>query len=224
MKTDDLILELARDAAPVRPLRPPLARLAAWLVVAGVSVAAGVLVYGLRTDSATMASVPGFGRDVVFAGVVALLGAGTALVLAVPGAERHPIVRALAVASVAAWIALAATAVIDRGTGFAGAADWPICAIRVVSVALVPAGYLLMLVRRAAPFRPAWMAGLGGAAALAAGSLAVQLVCPITAPAHVLLGHVAPVGVFGLLAAAVAAARRDGLDRRPRHARASRRA
>jgi hypothetical protein len=206
--TDDLILALARQARPVTPLRPPAVRLLGWLALAALSATAGVWVYGLRPDSATMAASRGFAVDAVLALVILLSAAGAALLLAVPGAERRPVLRALALAAVVGWIALTIQAVWLQGEGLDGAAHWAACASRVASVALVPGLALLAMLGRGAPLRKGWAVGLSGAAAGAAGALAVLLTCPIVDPAHVLLGHVAPVALLGLGAAAFGARRR----------------
>jgi hypothetical protein len=201
MNTEDLVVRLAREAAPVTPLHPPAVRLLRWLALTAACGVLGLVIYGLRADSATMTERPGFVRDVALGLVVLLAGGSAALVLAVPGAERRGAARWAAAAGPAVWILLVWSAVAEQGQGFTDMRHWPICAVRILSVALVPAIALILMVRRAAPLRPAWASGLAVAAATAGGALAIQLTCPIVDPGHVLLGHVAPVATFGALAA-----------------------
>jgi hypothetical protein len=201
MKTEDLIVRLARAAAPVTPLRPPAVRLLGWVALTAVCGVLGLAVYGLRADSATMTAHPGFVRDAAFGFMVLFFGGGAALVLAVPGAEGRGAARWAVVVGLAGWMLLVWWAVVEQGQGLTDMRHWPVCAVRIVSVALVPAVALVQMVRRAAPLRPAWASGLAVAAATAGGALAIQLTCSIVEPGHVLLGHVAPVGTFGALAA-----------------------
>jgi hypothetical protein len=201
MNTEDLVVQLAREAAPVMPLRPPAVRLLTWLTLTIGCAVLGLAVYGLRADSATMTAQPGFVRDVLLGVTVLILGGAAALVLAVPGAERRGLARWAAMAGLATWLLLVWMAVLTQGQGFTDMRHWPVCAARILSVALVPAIALLAMVRRAAPLRPAWAAGLVVAAATAGGAVTILLTCPIVDPGHVLLGHLAPVAVFGAIAA-----------------------
>jgi len=208
MNTEDLIVRLARDAQAVTPLRPPLVRLALWMPVAVVSIAAGTWIYGLREDHATMFASPGFVRDGVFAALVLMLGVAAALWSAVPGLDRRWLGRMSVVVAAVAWVTIAATAVLTAGHGFANAAHWPACAARALSVALVPGGLLYVLARRAHPLRPAWTFGAAAASAMAAGAIAAQLTCPLTDAGHLLLGHVLPVAVTALVVATLPLQRR----------------
>ena len=215
MNTEELVVRLARDAAPVTPLRPPAVRLLGWLIVTVLFGVLGLALYGVRTDRATMATQPGFVRDLVLGMLVMVAGGFAALVLAVPGREHWGVVRWTAVAGLAAWTTLVWTAVGESGQGFTDMRHWPACAARILSVGLVPAVVLLSLVHRGASLRPSWSRALGVGAAAAGGALTIQLTCPIFDPGHVLLGHVGPVIVLPLLAAGYSAAGRMSAERLP---------
>jgi hypothetical protein len=197
---EELIVALARDATPVTPLRPPAVRLAVWFALTVLCGVLGLSLYGLRADSAVMTAQPGFARDVVLGLTLVGLGGASALILAVPGAERQGVMRWGATAALAAWLLLASAAVVEQGQGFTDMRHWPVCIVRLVSVALVPAVTLIAMVRRGAPLRPAWAAGLAVAAAASGGALTILLTCPIGDPDHVLLGHALPVAAFAALA------------------------
>jgi hypothetical protein len=49
-RTEDLIAQLAADARPVRPLRPPMLRAALWLLIAALVIAAVVALKGVRHE------------------------------------------------------------------------------------------------------------------------------------------------------------------------------
>jgi hypothetical protein len=173
-------------------------------MVAAVIATTGVLVFGLRPDAATMLGEPRVRIDLALTLVVLLAGGLAALTLAVPGAERRPVWRWMAVTALGAWGGELAWAIAAAGHGFDGASHWYTCAARLIGVGLIPAVVLVSMLKRGAPLRPTWSAALAGAAAWAAGALAVTVTCPLGDPAHILLGHFVPVAPFALVVARVA--------------------
>jgi hypothetical protein len=204
MKTDELIAQLASQAAPLRPLPSPAARALAWSVVAMASAAAGIVIFGARPDLDVVMGQTEFMWPLVAAIVTAGVAAGASLVLAVPGSERSPALRGSSLTLGALWALMLVVFVVRDGHGFAGATHWPICFIRVIAIGLAPAIVLIGMLRRAAPLRITWTSALAVTAAMAAGAMAAQIVCPIDDAAHALLGHFGPVLVLGLLGAATA--------------------
>jgi hypothetical protein len=205
MKTEELVVDLARQAAPVAVLRPPVVRLLTWLPLALLSGLAGVAVYGLREDSATMAYTDRFAIDAALAAIVLLSGAAAALVLAVPGAERRPFLRFSAVTALVGWTAYGVAALATAG-GTVSDLHWPVCVLRIATMAILPGVALVAMVRRGAPLSPRWTSSLALAAAAAVGALAIQVICPVVTPDHLLIGHIGPV-VLAAIVAAVAASR-----------------
>ena len=201
MKTDDLIADLSGRLTPVQPLQAPHIRMLSWSGVALASIAGGVVALGLRPDIVVRLFQPDFAWTLIIAVVASVVAGTAALVLAVPGAEGAVPLRRLSVAIVAAWLIGVLVGVFRDSGGLANDAHWPVCFLRVMAVALIPATALVVMIRRAAPLYPAWTAMLLAVAATAAGTLAAQLACPIDAASHALTGHFAPVPVFGLLAA-----------------------
>lgn len=202
MKTEELIADLASRATPVRPLPTPVIRLASWLAIATACAVGGVLTFGARQDITVRLLQPDFAWTLVVGATAAALAGLAALVLAIPGAERSPALRIVTVSLLAAWAAGLIAVSMRGGIDVAADHHWPACFARVVAVALVPAGVLLLMIRRAAPLHPSWTGWLLAVAALAAGAIAVQIVCPIDDPAHALIGHLAPVVPIGAMAAA----------------------
>ncbi len=87
--TSDLIDSLVADAAPVRRLRRPVARLAGWLLLATVLLTLVALVHGLRPDLALKLRQPAFVASVAAAIVTGILSAAAAFIASVPGRSRH---------------------------------------------------------------------------------------------------------------------------------------
>jgi hypothetical protein len=211
--SEQLIEQLSRDLAPVRPVPPlravGLALVGVWL--AGVALSHWLGGAGLRLTD------PGSRADPLFLGVflgLGLAGAGgclAAVARAVPGCER--LARAglttLGVGFFAALcIGVLAWLRSPTGTSPAGVAA---CTAHAAVLALAPAALAFAWLARAWEPRPtlgAWVAGL---AAAALGASAVHAACLQGEALHVLLGHaVGP----GLVAAGLAVAGRIWLVRR----------
>src|SRR5262245_45240480 len=85
-RTALLIRQLAESARPVRRLRPPAVRLAAWL---GVLLAVGTvsLITGLRPDASVRLATPGFPVELALLAIATTAAALVALRGSVPGLE-----------------------------------------------------------------------------------------------------------------------------------------
>jgi hypothetical protein len=199
VRTDELIVQLAQSAHPVRPLPPPPARLARWAARSLLVTLVSVLVIGARADALSRL------RDLEFAALgaatllTALLSAFCALVLAIPGAERSPAQRAFPVIASASWVgALIAFLQADGNAASRVLAlpVHPLCIIEIAGLAILPGWTLFGMLRGAAPLQPAWTAAFATLAAVAIGAAGTQLLCPIDDAAHHLVGHVIPVALF----------------------------
>ena len=212
MRTDDLIVELARAAGPIRPLPRPSVRLTRWTAAVVPLTAACVMAIGPRRDALLAIHQSAF---VGMAGVTlltAILAAAAAFVLSVPGAERTPVPRMMPLAAAGIWVLALAVSVARGGDSVQRLLALPfhaLCVIEIAGLGIVPGWTLFVMLRRAAPLRRAWSAALATLAAVALGAAATQFLCPIDDPAHQLVGHFLPVAV---LAAWGAIAGRRSLD------------
>ena len=197
MKTDDLILQLAKSAEPVTPLPPPSIRLVRWLALAGAVAAVAVFAIGPRPDLSAALERPAFAASLVALLLAAVSSAAAALVLSVPGAERSPRQRALPIVAAAAWPAAWLTAMtMSAATGGGRVFHWA-CAVEIAALGAGSGWALFTMARRAAPLLPAWTAAIASLAAITIASAATQIICPIDAPVHQLAGHVLVAVVVG---------------------------
>ena len=206
MRTDDLIVELARNASPVTPLASPSVRFARWAAVMFVFAAIGVFVLGPRADIAEALRQPVYIARLLITLLTALLAAFTAFVLSVPGAERTKAQRMLPFVAVGVWTALVGMFLIAGGDPVARVIAFPVnwpCGYKILGFSLVPGFALFALLRRAAPLEPLWSASLAALAATALGAVATQFICPVDDPAHQLVGHVLPVIVVAMAGTAI---------------------
>ena len=196
MRTDELIVQLARAAGPVRRLPPLSLRLAGWTAAVLPLTALCVLVIGPRVDVSAAISQPTFVAIAVATLCTALLSAGGAFVLSVPGAERSPLQRAVPLVAGGVWV-LALIAWLTAGgdpvkRALALPFHWA-CLIEIGGLSMVPGWALFAMLRRAAPLRRAWSGALATLAAVSLAAVATQVICPIDDPAHLLVGHALPV-------------------------------
>ena len=204
MTTDELIVELARAAGPVRPLARPSARLARWTAATLPVTALGAIVIGLRADVLIAMPQPTFLAVAVATLSTALLSAASALVLSVPGAERSAPQRALPLLAAGLWALALIALLMTGGEPIRRVLQWPfhwLCFIEIVALGTVPGFALFAMIRRAAPLRHAWSGALAMLAAVAIGAAATQFICPLDDPAHHLVGHLLPVAVLSVLGA-----------------------
>jgi hypothetical protein len=206
VRTDELIVQLARAAGPVRPLPGPSIRLARWAAAALPMAALGVIVIRPRPDLLTVIHQPTFMGIAVVTMITALLSAAGAFVLSVPGAERSPLQRVLPLAAGGVWAIMLVVLLTDGGHPMQRLLALPFhaaCLIEIVGLSVVPGWVLFAMLRRAAPLRRTWSAALATLAAVALSAIATQVICPIDDPAHQLVGHFLPVAflsVWGAIA------------------------
>jgi hypothetical protein len=206
VRTDELIVQLARAAGPVRPLPGPSVRLAQWTAAAVPVAALSVIVIGPRVDILTAIYQPTFVGLAVATLGTALLSAAGAFVLSVPGAERSPLQRVVPLVAGGGWtlvLIVLLTTSGEPGRRVLALPFHPLCLIEIAGLAVVPGWVLFAMLRRAAPLRRAWSAALATLASVALSAAATQFLCPIDDPAHQLVGHVLPVAflsVWGAIA------------------------
>jgi hypothetical protein len=172
-----------------------------WSGLAWASMAAGLVVFGLRPDPASAVDAPRLIATTLFALGAAVAAGFGSLVLAVPGAERSRALWLSAAGLLAAWTVWLAIEVLREGYLVESLLHSPACFTRVIAIGAVPGITLFVMLRRAAPLKPALTGALALAAAASFGALAIQFICPLDDAAHGLLGHLGPVLTLGLAGA-----------------------
>jgi hypothetical protein len=200
VKTEDLIVHLASSASPVRRLASPHVRLARWLGSALAVAALAVVAIGPRADLMAAATRPAFAFSLLALVAATVGGAAVAFQLSVPGAERSAWQRGMAIAAMLVWPCVWLAVMAAEGPG-AGRRFHVACAIEIATLGVLGGWSLTMMVRRAAPLRPGWTATLASVGAVALASAATQVICPIDAPGHQLVGHVLVAAIVAAVAA-----------------------
>ncbi len=179
--TERLIQSLAQNVEPVRPLRRPVVRAAAWVAGAGIYLAALIAVMSPRDDLGARVQDTQFLIEQWAALLMGITAAGAALASVVPG-RRLRVLLLLPLASLTVWLGLiGARALQDAQTVGLGAVllqmNWR-CVTAILVGAAVPAVVMARMLRRGAPLTPRLTAGLGGLAAAGLGNFAVCLSHP----------------------------------------------
>jgi len=201
VRTDELIVQLARSAGPVRLLPAPSVRLAQWTVVAASLTALSTILIGPRADVWTALYRPAFAGLAVVTLGTALLSAAGAFVLSVPGVERSPLPRAVPLVAGGLWTLVLVVLLTTGGNPVPRVLALPFhwaCLFEIAGLSIVPGGALFAMLRRAAPLRRAWSAALATLAAVALAAVATQIICPIDDPAHQLVGHLWPAAMLSV--------------------------
>ena len=136
MKTDELILQLAKSAVPVTPLSPPSVRLLRWCALATALAAAAVIAIGPRADLSTAVTRPVFVTSILALLIATVSAAAAALVMSVPGAERSPRHRALPIAAVVTW-PVSWLVMMASGAGGSARLFHPGCALEIAALSVV---------------------------------------------------------------------------------------
>ena len=163
--TPDLIESLVARAEPVRRLRPPLARAAAWLLFAGLMLVLMVAIKGLRPDLVLSLRQPGFAIDVAAALATGILAAVAAFIVSLP--DRSRLWLWLPVPALLVWIVnighSCLTAWVDLQPGIP-LSDETGCLAALVLTGTPLALTLLLMLRHTALFNPTPVAIVGSLA------------------------------------------------------------
>jgi hypothetical protein len=210
VKTDELIVHLARGAEPVRVLPRPSVRLAQWMAIALTVAGLAVLIIGPRADLTIMLRQPAYVILALATVSIASLSGAAAFVLSVPGAERSRLQRVVPFALAAAWAFALVLMMRAGGHILQRVVAFPIhvaCILEIAAIGVISGWVIFRMLQRAAPLDATWSAALAALAGTGVGAFATHVICPIDDPAHHLVGHFAPVMLLTM--AGMAAGRRS---------------
>lgn len=202
MDTEHLILALAEDLRPVRPLAPVSRRLAVWLAIGLAAVVAVVWTMGPRVDLAAKAAEATFVVQQLASLATAVAAAFAAFAAGVPGAPKWK--RWLPAAPLGVWMASLGHQCWQEWVRFgAGGMEFRpdfICIPGIALVGLAPALAMVAMLRRGAPFHPRLTVMLGTLAAAALANFGLRLFHPSDAALMVLVWQFGTVVLFTALA------------------------
>lgn len=204
--TEKLIVDLVGGLTPVRRLPSVSVRMIQWLAAAALIAGGAVWLTGSRADLSHAIAAPGVLLSLGLALAASMTAALLALRLSVPGADRSAGLRFVPGAIVAVWVAALVLSARGAGAGWSALMQEPLhaaCIGRVVAIAVVPVLLLAREVRRGFALDAVSATALAALGGSALAAMAVQLVCPIDRPAHLLTSHVLPMLAVVITATAV---------------------
>jgi hypothetical protein len=205
MDIDHLIQQLADSAQPVNRLLAPWRRTARWLVASlayvGVVVAACLLAGG---------GVPGSIEPRLVLELAAILATAIVAAIAafssvVPGRDRRFLL--LPLVPLGLWLATLGHGCLQDWQALGGAglqvrADWD-CALPALILSVLPAGTMLLMLRRGAPLVPAVSLALGALAAAAMANLGLRIFHAGDVSIQVLVWHLGGAAAVAMIAGAL---------------------
>jgi hypothetical protein len=198
MSNDALILDLVADLAPVR--RRSMWRDMLWLfALAALELALLVMAGAMRPDMARMIVSPAMIWKIASLAILAGVSCAAALrSFAPPAPSGRGIMAAIGVAGLTVIGALFVTPSADGGRSLLerlSPAHGLLCAVSIVVLALPLIAMLAVLMRRAAPVRPARSALAAGLAASTCGALVFTICCPMNDPLYIIAWYSAGIAV-----------------------------
>lgn len=189
ISTSDLIKSLAADATPVRRLRPPAVRAAAWLLFSAFVFGLIAVSHGLRPDLAQKAGEAAFVVSVAAALLTGVLAAIAAFIVSLPDRAQRWLL--LPAPSFAVWISTIGygclTAWVGLGPGGVVFADLAECFATLVLTSVPIWAALLFMLRHAAWLRAALVTTMGSVAVAALSATALLLFHTLDATLMILI-------------------------------------
>jgi hypothetical protein len=200
--TPDLIESLVAKAAPVRRLRPPLARAAGWLLFAALVLVLVAVANGVRPDLELRLQQPVFVIGIAASLATAILAAVASFIVSVPDHSRRWLL--VPVPTLLVWLAMVGygcfTAWVSIGPAGISLGETARCFATLVLVGAPLSLAMLVMLRYAALLSPTPVAITGSLAVAAMTSTALSLFHPLDATAMILiwnLGTAALLVAFG---------------------------
>lgn len=199
--TPQMIELLATNAKPVKPLRPPLMRVALWLVLAAFVFGLLAVAHGTRTDLAQQFARPVFAVGLVASLVTGVLSAVAAFFLSLP--DRSRAWSLLPVPALLVWISTVSygclTRWVDIDADGMQAGETARCFATLLVTSLPLSLGLFIMLRHAAWLRATAVTLTGGLAVGAMAATALSLFHNLDATMMVLIWN------FGVAALIVGA-------------------
>jgi hypothetical protein len=200
--TPDLIAALAADATPVRRLRPPLARAAAWLFFAILLLAGLAVVHGVRPDLAEHLRRPVFTLGIVASFATGILAAVASFLVSLP--DRARLWLLLPAPSLVVWLSTIGygclTGWVSLGPDGVRAGEAARCFATLILTGLPLSLLLLVMLRHAAPLRPTAVTITGSLSVAAVTATALSLFHKLDATVMILIWNLgAPIVIMALV-------------------------
>jgi hypothetical protein len=196
--TPDLIESLVARAAPVRPLRPPLARSTGWLLFAALILALIVVSHGVRPDLGLSLRQPQFVVTNMAALLTGVFAAVAAFMVSIPGRSRNWLL--LPIPALVVWMSTVGygclTSWVSLRSGELRLGDEAGCFAALVLTGAPLSLSVLLMLRQAAPLNPTPVAISAGLAVAGLTATALSLFHNHDVSLWILVWSIGTVGLF----------------------------
>jgi hypothetical protein len=187
MTTERLIAALARDTRPVRRLRRPWRRTAAWAAAGFIYLGLLIAAVPVRSDLAVRLQESRFVVEQLAALLTGLTAAAAAFATSIPGHGRRIVWAPLV--TLVVWLGTVIIGVVHETPGeIVFHADWQ-CVATILVGAAVPGAAMALMIRRGASVTPRMTAALAALAAAGLGNVGICVVHPHASNLAVLVWH-----------------------------------
>jgi hypothetical protein len=199
--TNELIQQLAEEAAPVRRLASPLRRSAIWFAISLPYVAAVALTHPIDFELAQITTAK-FVIEEIAALATAITAVFAAFWSTIPGHNRKLLL--LPLIPLAVWLGTLGEACVNEWLRFGSAGialrgDWE-CLPAAAAIGIVPAIAIVAMLRRGAPLIPPATLALAALAVAALGNFALRFYHVGDISIMVLVWHFGSVVVLAFIA------------------------
>lgn len=203
--TDKLIESLTEDATPVKLIASPIWQTFLWFGVVVLFYALLLAVVGIRSDIAYQLGNRFFVGELVFSVATSITAVLVTCCLAFPDCYGYSRRKYLPFFPLAVLIFMVVVQCDSEGNLAGqmieqmGVMARPDCAIEILLMAIIPAGLLFVMIRRAAPVHYHW-AGFTALMGVTSLAYAVQrLIEPTNDIYHILTWHILPMVILALV-------------------------
>ncbi len=203
--TPDLINSLAADATPIRRLRPPITRAACWLLFAAFILVLLAISHGGRPDLPQRLQQPAFVIGMAASVLTGILAAIAAFIVSLPDRSRLWLV--LPAPALVIWLSTIGYGCLTNWVGLGSEGvhlgETAQCFATLVLTSLPLSLAMLVMLRHAAPLRPAAVTLTGSLSVAAITATALSLFHDLDATVMILMWNLGTaaliVGLGGML-------------------------
>jgi hypothetical protein len=195
---DSLIDTLTQDLKPVKPMMHPALRGIAWALIAGLYTAVVIYMLGLRPDMAQQMRNPSFLFENIAVFLAGLGATFAAAWLCVPDMRGQKWLASLPLTLLGAFLLWTVARSVGEGLNLQHM-HWSHCLESSVFFGFLPAAAIVFMTRRGATTMPYLTAAMSILAVTAFGYVGLRLICINDTVGHVMVYHVAPFAVFGII-------------------------
>ena len=200
--TDSLISNLCSDLKPCHKMRHPLLRIGPWLFFAFLYVLVTVGVQGYRFDLSERLVDSNYVFEIFLVTLMSVSAACSAVWLCIPDMRGQRWILSIPITLFSCFVFLTLSRMVLGGFEIP-VWEWCFCYESAVLYGVLPAFAIVFLSKKGKTTHPYLLAFMVSVAVGGLGYLGLRLVCPSEDIGHLVIKHVLPYFLFGVVAALI---------------------